>query len=231
MATAACRGRRPARWAKDLASRRELECLIDGRTAKPSSSFRSRSDRFGYIDSLRGIAALLVIYLHLADHFLHTEPNLGALDRWSFVALTEVIDIGKVRGDRVLRDLRLRHSLFVDEADGPCGPALRHRPIFPALSGLLAVASGRARDPRRRRAPAHRCAAGRRQRDHAPAVLRHRERPRHLLDAADRADLLRPLRRALRHRTAAEDEIHLLGLRHLPGLSRWSWLQCASTAA
>jgi peptidoglycan/LPS O-acetylase OafA/YrhL len=29
---------------------------------------------------LRGIAALLVIYLHLADYFLHTEPNLGALE-------------------------------------------------------------------------------------------------------------------------------------------------------
>jgi peptidoglycan/LPS O-acetylase OafA/YrhL len=69
---------------------------FDGRTSKLSpGSLQSQSDRFGYIDSLRGIAALLVIYLHLADHFLHTEPNLGALDRWSFIALTEVIDIGK----------------------------------------------------------------------------------------------------------------------------------------
>ena len=60
-----------------------------------SGSFPHDSDRFGYIDSLRGIAALLVIYLHLADHFLHTEPDLGTLDRLSFIAFTEVIDIGK----------------------------------------------------------------------------------------------------------------------------------------
>jgi peptidoglycan/LPS O-acetylase OafA/YrhL len=70
---------------------------FDERSLKPSTgSFQRRSDRFGYIDSLRGIAALLVIYLHLADWFLRNEPNLGAFDHWSFVALTDVIDIGKV---------------------------------------------------------------------------------------------------------------------------------------
>jgi peptidoglycan/LPS O-acetylase OafA/YrhL len=70
---------------------------FDGRTLKPSrGSIQSRSERFGYIDSLRGIAALLVIYLHLADYFLRNEPNLGAFDHWSFVAFTDVIDIGKV---------------------------------------------------------------------------------------------------------------------------------------
>jgi peptidoglycan/LPS O-acetylase OafA/YrhL len=70
---------------------------FDGRSLKPSPGlFQSRPERFGYIDSLRGIAALLVIYLHLADWFLRNEPNLGAFDHWSFVALTDVIDIGKV---------------------------------------------------------------------------------------------------------------------------------------
>jgi peptidoglycan/LPS O-acetylase OafA/YrhL len=70
---------------------------FDGRALKPSpGSFQSRPERFGYIDSLRGIAALLVIYLHLADWFLRNEPNLGSFDHWSFVALTDVIDIGKV---------------------------------------------------------------------------------------------------------------------------------------
>jgi peptidoglycan/LPS O-acetylase OafA/YrhL len=70
---------------------------FDGRSLKPSpGSFQSRPERFGYIDSLRGIAALFVIYLHLADWFLRNEPNLGAFDHWSFVALTDVIDIGKV---------------------------------------------------------------------------------------------------------------------------------------
>ena len=70
---------------------------FDGRTLKASpGSFQSRPERFGYIDLLRGIAALLVIYLHLADWFLRNEPNLGSFEHWSFVALTDVIDIGKV---------------------------------------------------------------------------------------------------------------------------------------
>ena len=133
------------------------------------------------------------------------------------------------RGDRVLCDLGLCHSLFVAEADGQCRPALRHRPIFPALPGLLAVAFGGPRGPRRRRAPPRQCAGGRRQCDDAPAVPRHRQRPRHLLDAADRADLLRPVRRALHHRTAPEDEIHLLDLRNL--LEFRTRLVRASTAA
>jgi peptidoglycan/LPS O-acetylase OafA/YrhL len=85
-----------AKWVKDRTSELNALSLFDGRNLKLSSgSLPTRADRFGYIDCLRGIAALLVIYLHLADHFLTTEPNLGAWDRSSFVALTEVIDIGK----------------------------------------------------------------------------------------------------------------------------------------
>ena len=55
-----------------------------------------RGARLGYIDTIRGLAALSVIYFHFADHLLKTGQVSGGVEHGVFVALTQYIDLGKV---------------------------------------------------------------------------------------------------------------------------------------
>lgn len=55
-----------------------------------------RGARLGYIDTIRGLAALAVIYYHCAEHLLKTGQAGSGVERTVFVALTQHVDIGKV---------------------------------------------------------------------------------------------------------------------------------------
>ncbi|MCJ2135960.1 acyltransferase [Methylobacterium sp. J-026] len=55
-----------------------------------------RGTRLGYIDTIRGLAALAVIYFHVADHLLKTGQAGAGIESVLFVALTQWIDLGKV---------------------------------------------------------------------------------------------------------------------------------------
>ena len=55
-----------------------------------------RGTRLGYIDTIRGLAALAVIYFHVADHLLKTGQAGAGIESVLFVALTRWIDLGKV---------------------------------------------------------------------------------------------------------------------------------------
>ncbi len=55
-----------------------------------------RGERLGYIDTIRGLAALAVIYFHFAEHLLRTDHVSGVVERGIFVALTQYMDLGKV---------------------------------------------------------------------------------------------------------------------------------------
>jgi peptidoglycan/LPS O-acetylase OafA/YrhL len=47
--------------------------------------------RLDYIDSIRGIAATAVVYLHLAVFLRHVGAG-----SWDFMFFTEIVDAGKV---------------------------------------------------------------------------------------------------------------------------------------
>ena len=53
------------------------------------------SDRLRYIDALRAIAALLVVWLHAASTFAMTSPETAATGRW-FTAIPGYIDVGHI---------------------------------------------------------------------------------------------------------------------------------------
>jgi len=55
-----------------------------------------RGARLGYVDTIRGLAALAVIYFHFADHLVKTGQAGGGLERVLFQALTQSVDLGKV---------------------------------------------------------------------------------------------------------------------------------------
>ncbi|MEL6061792.1 MULTISPECIES: acyltransferase family protein [unclassified Methylobacterium] len=55
-----------------------------------------RGARLGYVDTIRGLAALAVIYFHIADHLLKTGQVESAVERVLFGALTQSVDLGKV---------------------------------------------------------------------------------------------------------------------------------------
>lgn len=51
--------------------------------------------RYGYIDSIRGLAALAVVYFHVADDLLKNWTPIG-LERAIFYVVSDPIDLGKV---------------------------------------------------------------------------------------------------------------------------------------
>ncbi len=53
------------------------------------------SERLRYIDALRAIAALLVVWLHAASTFSNASPETGASGRW-FIAIPGYIDVGHI---------------------------------------------------------------------------------------------------------------------------------------
>ncbi|MCJ2072330.1 acyltransferase [Methylobacterium sp. J-030] len=55
-----------------------------------------RGARLGYVDTIRGLAALAVIYFHIADHLVKTGQAWGGVERVLFQALTQSVDLGKV---------------------------------------------------------------------------------------------------------------------------------------
>lgn len=52
-------------------------------------------NRYAYLDSIRGIAALAVIYLHCASELLHNGWTMSAVERFLFFVSSDVFDIGK----------------------------------------------------------------------------------------------------------------------------------------
>ncbi|MBY6013479.1 acyltransferase [Qipengyuania gaetbuli] len=52
--------------------------------------------RFGYLDAVRGIAAVMVIYLHIADHFLKHQIPLADWEYFAFFGAARIVDLGKI---------------------------------------------------------------------------------------------------------------------------------------
>ena len=55
-----------------------------------------RGVRLGYIDTIRGLAALGVIYYHFAQYLMRTGQIGSGVEQRIFVALTQYVDLGKV---------------------------------------------------------------------------------------------------------------------------------------
>jgi len=53
------------------------------------------SQRLGYVDAIRGIAAILVIYFHVGVDSLR-EGSLGAFETYAFTIWTQWLDLGKI---------------------------------------------------------------------------------------------------------------------------------------
>ena len=52
--------------------------------------------RFAYLDAIRGIAAVMVIYLHIADHFLVHGVPLAKWEYAPFHFASRTVDVGKI---------------------------------------------------------------------------------------------------------------------------------------
>jgi peptidoglycan/LPS O-acetylase OafA/YrhL len=95
--------------------------------------------RFDYIDSVRGIAALAVVYFHLAFLF-----RTAGRSPWDFVFFTDVVDVGKVGvvAFFIVSGMVIPHSLTREAANPIKRFAVRRFfRLYPAywLSALLAL--------------------------------------------------------------------------------------------
>lgn len=61
-----------------------------------SSAAKAESSRFGYVDSIRGIAALSVIYLHMARYFIGSKLVADGVEYAAFFTGAYVFDTGKI---------------------------------------------------------------------------------------------------------------------------------------
>lgn len=56
---------------------------------------RKHANRLGYIDTIRGLAALVVIYFHMARHFVENGLSTQGVEHAAFIAGAYLIDFGK----------------------------------------------------------------------------------------------------------------------------------------
>lgn len=55
-----------------------------------------RRDRLGYVDSIRGLAALAVIYFHMSRYFIQTGFPMSGIERGAMTLTAYVFDTGKI---------------------------------------------------------------------------------------------------------------------------------------
>lgn len=65
---------------------RPVAIAVPGRSAEP---------RMRYIDALRAVAALLVVWLHVGDAFVRFDPSANAAGNW-FYLIPKSIDVGRI---------------------------------------------------------------------------------------------------------------------------------------
>src|SRR3954471_21295245 len=72
-----------------------MSATVDSLVPPRSVKLRTSSDRFLYIDALRGIAAIVVMYFHFANGMLETPGIYHGIDHDIAAALCQFVEMGK----------------------------------------------------------------------------------------------------------------------------------------